>query len=133
MIRPSAAAVTYLPEARWSDDLPAVIQSLLIRSIAGTGRIGYVGRTDGGPVADTVLLVRIDRFEVEATDVDTFEVAVSIALTALNDRTQAVKSSRSFTQSVFAQDTTPVTIVAAYQSVIDVLAPAMADWAISQA
>jgi cholesterol transport system auxiliary component len=133
MIRPGPASVTYLPDARWSDDLPVVIQSVLIRSISGTGRVGYAGRTDGGPVADTVLLVRIDTFEVEVTTTDTFVAHVDITLTALDDRTQEVKASRSFTQSTAVPDTTPAAIVAGFQRIIDAIAPAMADWATARA
>ncbi len=133
MIRPSSAAVTYLPDARWSDDLPVVVQSVLIRSISGTGRIGYVGRTDGGPVPDTVLLVRIDAFEVTVTATDTFVARVDITLTALDDRTQTVRTTRTFTQTTPVPNATPTAVVAAFQSIINVLAPAMADWAVASA
>lgn len=133
MIRPTPAAVTYLPDARWSDDLPVVVQSLLIRSIAATGRIGYVGKTDGGPVPDTVLLVRIDAFEVEVAGPETYIARIDITLTAIDDRSQTVKASRSFAQSAGVSDTMPATIVAGFQRVVDVLAPAMADWAAARA
>ena len=64
MVRSDGATITYLPDARWTDESPLVVQSLLIRSIAATGRIGYVGRSEGGPVPDAALLVRMDAFEV---------------------------------------------------------------------
>ncbi len=131
MIRPQPSSVTYLPDARWSDTLPIVVQSLLIRSIAGTGRVGYAGRTDGGPVADTVLLVRIDRFEVAVTAADTFVAQVDMTLTAIDDRSQTVIAARSFAQAAQATDVSPVAVVAAFQRIIDVLTPAMADWAVT--
>ncbi|WP_372805579.1 ABC-type transport auxiliary lipoprotein family protein [Loktanella salsilacus] len=133
MIRPAPASVTYLPDARWSDDLPVVMQSVLVRSISGTDRVAYAGRTDGGPVTDTVLLVRIDMFEVEVTAPDKLVAHIDITLTAIDDRTQAVKASRRFAQSAAVPNSTPTAIVSGFQRIIDVIAPQMADWAAGQA
>lgn len=78
MIKPGAASITYLPGARWNDERPLVLQSLLIRSIWGTGRIGYVGRSEGRPLPDSALLVRIDAFNVNALPDSTFTLEVDI-------------------------------------------------------
>lgn len=133
LIKPDAVSVTYLPDARWAEDLPLVVQSLLIRSISATGRIGYVGRSDGGPVPDTALLVRIDAFQVGVLAGGGFEASVDIALTLLNDSAQSVIASRSFAQTARSTDDLPVPVVAAFQSVLDVLLPAMADWTLQRA
>lgn len=133
MIKPNAVAVTYLPEARWSDALPLVIQSVLIRSISGTGRVGYVGQSDGGPVPDTALLVRLDAFQVTVLADGRFQATVDIALTALDDRNQQVTGSRSFAQTAVAADTTPAAVIAAFQTVLNTLLPTMADWAVDRA
>jgi len=130
MIRPEASSVAYLPDARWSDELPLVLQSLLVRSISDTNRVGYVGRNDAGPVPDKALLVRIDAFEVTVGQGDTFEALVDIDLTVLNDRDQRVIATRSFMQSAAAENEDPVTIVAAFQRVMTVVLPQMADWTI---
>lgn len=133
MVKPDATSVTYLPDARWSDELPAVFQSLLVRSISGTGRLGYVGRSEGGPIANTALLVRMDAFEVRVLGEGSFEVVVDIALTLLDDRTQRVTGTRSFAQTAVAVDDSPTAIVTAFQSVLDVLLPEMANWAAGRA
>lgn len=133
MIKPDAAAITFLPDARWSDELPLVIQSLLVRSIAGTGRIGYVGRSEGGPVPDTALLVRIDAFNVNAQPGSTFTVDVDITLTALDDRDQRVIASQRFTGNAPVASDLPAAIVAGFQGVLDTLLPQMADWAVQRA
>lgn len=133
MVKPDPVSITYLPAARWSDELPLVVQSLLVRSISGTGRIGYVGRSDGGPVPDTALLVRIDAFQVNASPQGAYEVAVDIALTLVDDREQRVIASRGFSQSTTAADAAPKTVVAAFQGVLDAVLPAMADWVLQRA
>jgi cholesterol transport system auxiliary component len=130
LVKPDAVAITYLPNARWTDELPLVVQSLLIRSISGTGRVGYVGQSEGGPVPDSALLARIDTFQVSVPSPGVFEVAVDIALTVIRDRDQSVVSSRSFAGSASAALDTPAAIVAAFQEVLDTLLPQMADWAV---
>lgn len=133
MIKPEPASITYLPDARWSDELPAVIQSLLIRSISETGRIAYVGRTDAGPIPDKALLVRIDAFEVVVLGDGRFEVQVALDLTIINDRDQRVVASRQFSQSSAVASDDPKMIVAVFQTVLDGLLPSMSDWAIQAA
>jgi cholesterol transport system auxiliary component len=128
MVRSDGATITYLPDARWPDAAPLVLQSLLVRSIAATGRIGYVGNSEGGPVPDTALLVRMDAFEVVIEPGGTVRATVDIALTALDDRIQRVLGSRSFAQAVTAADDSPRAITAAFQAALDIVLPSAADW-----
>ncbi len=133
LVKPDRAAITYLPDARWSDDLPSVIQSLLIRSISGAGRLGYVGRTEGGPVPDTALLVRLDTFGVDVQPDGAFDVSVDMSLTLLRDRDQRVIASRSFAAVAPAADDSADTVVATFQNLLNILLPEMAEWAIRRA
>ncbi len=133
MIKPDAVSITYLPDARWADEAPLVLQSILVRSISESGRLGYVGRSEGGPVADTAVLVRMDDFHVVVTPEGRFTALVTIALTALNDRDQRVIGTRSFTQSAQAASDTPTAVVAAFQAALHMLLPSMADWVIERA
>lgn len=133
MVKPDALSITYLPDARWTDELPLVLQFLLIRSISGTGRIGYVGRGEGGPAPDTALLVRIDAFQVDVSPAGALETAIDITLTALEDRNQRVIATRAFAGSARATDDRPTSIVGAFQSILDGLLPAMSDWVLERA
>lgn len=130
VVKPTPLAVAYLPESRWADDLPAVIQSLLIRSIAGTGRVAYVGPGEGGPIPDLALLTRIDAFEV-AAGAEGFQVTVDMSLTLIRDLDQAVLATRVFRQSVVAAEDRAAVLVPAFQSVLNGLLPAIADWVVS--
>lgn len=133
MIKPDAVSVTYLPDARWSDELPRVFQSLLVRSISGTGRLAYVGRSEGGPIANTVLLARLDAFHLQVLADDSIEARADATLTLLDDRTQRVRSSRSFSGTALSVDDTPRAAVAAFQTILNALLPEMADWAATRA
>ena len=132
MIKPDAASITYLPDARWSDEIPAMVQSLLIRSISETGRVAYVGRSDAGPIPDKALLVRIDGFEVIALADDIFEVQVDFDLTIINDKDQRVVGSRRFSQSQQIASDNPKEIVATFQTVLNELLPEMTNWTIGR-
>jgi cholesterol transport system auxiliary component len=133
LVRTGPAAITYLPDAQWSDELPLVLQSLLIRSISDTGRIGYVGKADGGPIPDTALLVRLDAFDVIAGGDGTFRTSVEMTLTLLNDSTQRVIASQGFAQSLPVDDDSAAAIVTGFQRTLDTLLPSAADWAIARA
>ncbi|SDY61361.1 ABC-type transport auxiliary lipoprotein family protein [Citreimonas salinaria] len=128
MVKPGAAAVTYLPDARWSDELPALVQSLLVRSIAGTGRMGYVGPNEAGPVPDLALLSRIDAFHVEITG-EAVIAKVDMSLTLLRDRDQSVIRTEVFRNEAVAANDSPPAIIAAFQSILDALLPRIATWA----
>ncbi len=127
MVKPGAAAITYLPNARWADELPAVVQSLLIRSIAGTGRMGYVGPSEGGPVPDLALLTRVDAFQIDVAG-EAISARIDISLTLLRDADQRVLKTRVFRNQVAAASDEPSAIVAAFQALLDTLLPEMADW-----
>lgn len=132
MVRPDTAAITYLPDARWTDELPAVLQSLLIRSISGTGRIGYVGPSDAGPIPDKALLVRIDRFDISTMPDGFFQIQITVDLTVINDKDQRVTGNRSFTGSTKIQSDSPKEIVAAFQNTLNPLLPEMAEWTLQR-
>ncbi|TDL81265.1 hypothetical protein E2L08_06220 [Palleronia sediminis] len=129
VIKPDPLSIAYLPESRWPDELPAVMQSLLVRSIAGTGRVGYVGPGEGGPVPDIAVLTRIDAFQVETVG-QGFEVAVSVNVTLLRDRDQSVIASRAFDQRAAAADDVARAVVPAFQSALNVILPEIADWVV---
>lgn len=128
MVRSDGATITYLPDARWADEVPLVMQALLVRSIAGTGRIGYVGRSEGGPVPDAALLVRMDAFEVVVAPEGEVSVRVDIDMTVVNDRDQRVLGRRSFAQAAYAANDSPPAITAAFQAALNVLLPSAAEW-----
>lgn len=132
MIKPDAASITYLPDARWSDEVPAVLQSLLIRSIAGTGRVAYVGRSDAGPIPDKALLTRIDAFEVNATGDGALTAVIDFELTVINDSDQRIVATRRFTATSAVISDAPTDVVGAFQAILDSDLPAITDWIIAQ-
>ena len=130
LIRPTPQTVAYLPDARWSDDVPRLLQSLLVQTLCGTGRIGYVGTPGSGPVPDVALLLRLDRFEVEAGQ--TLRAVLSFQATLLRDRDQRVIASRRFAGNTVLANDNAATVAAGFQALIGETLPATADWVLGQ-
>ena len=128
MVRSDGATITYLPDARWADEAPLLLQSLLVRSIAGTGRIGYVGNSEGGPVPDAALLVRMDAFDVVVAPGGQVRIHVQIDMTLVNDSDQRLLGTRSFAQAADAANDGAPAITAAFQAALNALLPTAADW-----
>lgn len=127
LVRPNLQSVTYLPDARWADTAPLLLQSLLVRSLSAT-RSGFVGAVGSGPVPDIVLLSRIDSFEVVVSADGVFEVSITFDATLLRDADQNVIASRTFSAVAIAGNDSAPAIVAAFQSVMDTILPAVANW-----
>ena len=132
LIKQDPIAVTYLPDATWSDAVPQMMQSLLIRTLASDGRLGFVGAQGSGPVPDTVLLTRIDTFEVTAQGAGRFDVRVSFELTVLRDRDQRVLGTRRVAGSQVIPDDRADTIARGFQGLLDGLLPEAAAWVLAR-
>lgn len=132
LIRPTPQTVAYLPDARWSDDVPRLLQSLLVQTLSGTGRIGYVGTPGSGPVPDVALLLRLDRFEVEADAGQVLRAVLSFHATLLRDRDQRVIASRRFAGDTVLPNDNAATVAADFQALIGETLPAAADWVLGR-
>ncbi|MEM8822383.1 MAG: ABC-type transport auxiliary lipoprotein family protein [Pseudomonadota bacterium] len=131
LVKPDPLAVAYLPNARWSDDAPMMLQSIVVRSIAGTGRLAHVGPAQGGPVADAVLLLRIDSFQAEPTaEAVSVPIRVALAATLIRDRDQQLVA-RDFSGSATAASESAGDVVSAFQAALDPILPSLADWAVN--
>ena len=130
LIRSNAQSIAYLPGSRWSDDVPRLFQSLLVQSLSSTGRIGFVGIPNAGPIPDVVLLTRIDRFDVDVTGPEEFRAVLAYQATLLRDRDQRVITTRTFARDTAIADDRASTVAAAFQSMVDSALSDTAIWTI---
>jgi len=133
LIKQDPIAVTYLPDASWSDSVPQMLQSVLIRTLASDGRLGFVGAQGSGPIPNSVLLTRIDAFEVAALSDGRFDVRVSFELTVLRDRDQRVLGTRRVAGSQIIASDRANTIARSFQQLLDDLLPDAAAWVLARA
>ncbi|MEM7488288.1 MAG: ABC-type transport auxiliary lipoprotein family protein [Pseudomonadota bacterium] len=134
LVKPDPLSVAYLPDARWADEVPALLQSLAIRTIAATGRLGHVGAAETGPIPDTALLLRIDAFQAEPRpDAAGVPVRIALAATLVRDADQSLLAARDFTATATAATDSPAALVPAFQQALATILPTLADWTADRA
>lgn len=75
-----ATRFDYYAESVWTDRLPALLQSLLVRTFEDSGRIAEVAADSGTVLRGAVLHVGIERFQAQYPDLDSHDAEVIVAL-----------------------------------------------------
>lgn len=133
LIRSGTQSIAYLPDARWSDDVPGLVQLLLVQSLSSSGRIGFVGVPSAGPIPDIVLLTRIDRFDVDVLDGGGLRAVLDLTCTLLRDRDQRVITSQQFTRAVPIGNDSAAAVAGAFQRLTNETLPEIAAWTLRNA
>lgn len=69
LIRPNRLQASYLPAAKWTDDVPVMVRTLLLRGLQQTGAYTYVGREPLGLGGTYAILSELTNFEGIVTPV----------------------------------------------------------------
>lgn len=115
LIRPQPTQVQYLPDARWIEPVPLMIQSALVEGIERSGGFRFVGRKPLGASGDVAVVGNLVDFHaalVPGTDGATVDVRLAIRLVREED--VSVIASRTFAATEAAPDTSTPAIVGAY-------------------
>ncbi|WP_145110447.1 ABC-type transport auxiliary lipoprotein family protein [Cereibacter sediminicola] len=133
LIKPSRVQAQYLPDARWSDPAPALVQTLLVGSLQNAGGFRLVAREAAGLVPDYTLMTELRDFQAEAPPGATPVVRVAMVLTLIRESDRSVASSRRVEAvAPAASDTTGDVVVAFEAAVTQALGQAIG-WARAQA
>lgn len=116
LIKPNPLQAEYLPEGRWVDATPLLLQGLLVSSLQNSGAFRLVGRDSAGLVPDYRLLVEVSAFQAEivATDVPATPVRVVLTMTLVRDGDGTLIASRRFDQTSLAPNRDALGVVAAF-------------------
>lgn len=133
LVKPNPLQVAYLPGARWVDAAPVHVQSLLIRSIANSGRTGFVGQPAGGPLPDYDLLTDLEALqaEVQRSGQPPYEVVVRMTLTLVRDLDGRVVATRRFERRVGAPSSDAPTLVSAFNVAMSGLLGEATSWTVA--
>lgn len=130
LIKPLPYQAQYLPDGRWSEPAPALVQTLLVASFQNLGGFRLVGRTANGLNPDYTLMTELLDFQAEpdASAPSRFDVRVTMMMTLIREADRRIVASRRFsaTQSVESDDTR--TLVAAFNSTMQELLPQIVTW-----
>lgn len=130
LAQPSPLQAQYLPEGRWVDPAPLLMQNLLVTSLQNGGAFRLVGRDDAGLVPDYALVSDLSAFQVEGSTLGaSMRVHVAISVTLIRVEDQSIVSTRRFEALVpLASDDTP-TIISAFNTAAGQVLVGVRDWA----
>jgi cholesterol transport system auxiliary component len=132
MIRPDALQAQYLPDVRWGDDVPVMMQTLMLRSLENTSGLRYVGRRPLAGSGDYAIVTELVDFQAEVSADDlTSRVSIRMTSRLVRERDASIVSSRTFTaQETAASDETPA-LIDAFDRASDAVLVDFANWTMS--
>lgn len=133
LIRPQATQVQYLPDARWIEPAPLMIQSALVEGLERSGGFRFVGRKPLGASGDVALVSNLVDFHAAlAPDTPGATVAVRLAVRLVREEDAAVISSRTFAAGATAPDTSTPALVDAYDRATSRVIGEAVSWVLNQ-
>ena len=130
MIRPDALQAQYLPDVRWGDEVPVMMQTLMLRALENTGGLRYVGRRPLAGSGDYAVVSELVDFQAElGSDTDTATVHVRMTSRIVRESDASVIASRRFEVVVPAASTQTQDLILAFDAASDQVLIEFADWA----
>ena len=132
MIKPSELQAQYLPGARWGEEVPVMMQSLLLRALQSTEGLAYVGREPLGLSGDVAVVSDIIDFQARTLpEAEAAIVTLRVDVQLVRERDVAILASRTFTAQAQSAGLENDDIVAAFDQASDALLRNFAEWVIS--
>ncbi|MEH6833076.1 MULTISPECIES: ABC-type transport auxiliary lipoprotein family protein [Falsihalocynthiibacter] len=129
MIRPNALQAQYLPEVRWSDSTPVMVQTLMLRSVEATGAVRYVGRQPLASHGDFAVVTELVDFQAELNaDTQTATVQLKLIVRVIRESDAKIVASKTFRASAPSASTETQILVEAFNAASTVLFSEFAGW-----
>ena len=93
-VRSHGGSISYLPGVSWSDQLPPLVQTIMVRAFENSGRVKAVGKPGESLAIDDQVIVDIRAFELDVTGSPMARVTLGVKL--LDERTGKVRANRVF-------------------------------------
>lgn len=119
LVRPNRLQAAFLPDGRWVDPVPQMMQTLLVQSLQSTGAFRLVGRQALGLFPDYTLLTEITDFAAETLPpggAASYRVRVGVVLSLVRESDRSVVSTRRFEAAVDAANAGTLTLVTAFDA-----------------
>ncbi|MGH8172397.1 MAG: ABC-type transport auxiliary lipoprotein family protein, partial [Rhodanobacteraceae bacterium] len=131
LVMATPGALESYKAARWSDEMPMLLRSLLIQAFQDSGRITGVGAITSGLHADYSLT--IDLYDFETQYRDGTPTAVIRLNAKLNDYSvNRVRAARTFEVTAPVAGTQAAEAAAAINQALNELLPQMVEWTFEQ-
>lgn len=124
LIKPTTIEAQYLPDGRWVEPVPILIQSLLVNSLQNSGHFRIASRDGAGLMPDLTLMTEVQLFQAGPATMDGPRqvIRIGLLLTLIRESDRSVLAVARFAgTATAATDATP-DIVGAFESAMqDVL------------
>jgi cholesterol transport system auxiliary component len=130
LVMPNRLQAEYLPEARWIDPAPTLVQSLVVQSLQNSRAFRLVGRDDAGLLPDATLVLDLTDFQAEpaAVPAGVWTVRVGLVASLVRDEDRSVAATRRFEASVQASGDTNLAVVAAFDAAMREVLGQLVGW-----
>ncbi|WP_370678141.1 ABC-type transport auxiliary lipoprotein family protein [Pleomorphomonas sp. PLEO] len=91
-VRAAGGSISYMPGVSWSDQLPPLMQTVMVRAFENSGRVRAVGKPGESLAIDDQVIVDIRAFELDVTGSPAAHVTLGVKL--LDERTGKVRATR---------------------------------------
>lgn len=130
LIKPLPFQAQYLPDGRWTEPAPALLQTLLVASFQNLGGFRLVARTANGLNPDYTLMTELQDFQAEPVgpEAETYLIRVSVMATLIRESDRRIVASNRFTatQTVGSDDT--LTLVGGFDRAVQTLLQEIVVW-----
>ncbi len=132
LIRPDDIQAQYLPDVRWGDEVPVMMQTLMLRALENTNGLRYVGRRPLAGSGDYAIVTELVDFQAELS-ADGLGAVVLIRMTSrlVREADASVIASRTFSANATATSTLTPSLIVAFDQASDELLIDFADWTMS--
>lgn len=133
-VQPTPLQVQYLPQARWVDRAPLLVQALLIESFENTGKVAAVGRSAVGLRADYMIVPDLREFQAHvvsgADQKQTLRVNVRLNIKIVDAYEDRIIGSRSFQEYQFAASDAAPDLAASFDEALGDAMRDAVEWSI---
>jgi len=135
LVKPIAFQAQYLPDGRWSEPAPALVQTLLVASFQNLGGFRLVGRTGAGLMPDYTLMTELQEFHAEPAGPATaaFTIRVSAMMTLIRESDRRIVASRRFSAIANTATNDTLTVVSGFDSAMQAILQQAVTWTRAQA
>jgi cholesterol transport system auxiliary component len=132
MIRPGPLEAQYLPDVRWANATPLMMQTLMLRTLDATGAFQYVGRRPLGPSGDFAIVTELVDFHAALDpDGDSAQVTVRMIARLVRENGVRIVATDSFAATATAASLDDADIVAAFDTATGQILSRFAGWTLA--
>jgi len=128
-VRAAGGSISYMPGVSWSDELPPLMQTIMVRAFENSGRVRAAGKPGESLAIDDQVIVDIRAFELDVTGSPAAHVTLGVKL--LDERTGKVRATHVFDVSRPSASDRPKDTIAAIDQAASAAVSEVVAWTAS--